>query len=66
MEKERECPCIKTDCERHGDCVACSEHHASKPDAKPVFCMRPENAIVRELEERVRARLMAAGLWDGT
>ena len=59
MEKELECPCTKTDCERHGDCIACHDNHAPKP-TKP-FCMRPENTVPAELMDRVIARLRAAG-----
>ena len=29
--KELDCPCKRVQCERHGDCHACKEHHhASK------------------------------------
>jgi hypothetical protein len=64
MQKESECPCTTADCERHGDCVACSRHHT--PPEKAPFCMRPENAaLFNELELKIRARLMAAGLLDG-
>ena len=65
MQKELECPCTKADCERHGDCVACYENHTSKPDSKPTFCMRPENIVSKELEERVGACLRAAGIQLG-
>ena len=59
-QREPECPCTKADCERHGDCVACHINHADKE--KPIFCRRPESAAGKELEERVIARLQAAGI----
>ena len=49
--RRSDCPCKRTRCERHGDCVACREHH--KQDKKsPVYCRRP----TRE-EKRQRRRL---------
>ena len=59
MQKENECPCAKADCERRGDCVACYKHHM--PMEKPIFCRRPGSPSVKGLEERVIARLRAAG-----
>ena len=56
---ENECPCTKADCERHSNCVACYNHHATLE--KTIFCRRPENTVDKELEERVIARLRAAG-----
>ncbi|MET0018350.1 GNAT family N-acetyltransferase [Oscillibacter sp.] len=45
-----DCPCKRTRCARHGDCVACREHH--KTDKKnTVYCQRP----TRE-EKRLRRR----------
>ncbi|NLU24082.1 MAG: GNAT family N-acetyltransferase [Clostridiales bacterium] len=38
--KRADCPCKRTHCQRHGDCIACREHHAGKRN--PVFCRRPE------------------------
>ena len=64
MEREIECPCTKADCERHGDCVACYNNHVTKE--KPIFCKRPEAAVPAGLEERVSAKLLAAGLTLGT
>ena len=29
MNENRNCPCKKLECERHGDCAACKEHHRS-------------------------------------
>ena len=54
-----ECPCTESDCERHGNCVECYEHHLCKE--KPIFCLRPGSADVKRLEARVIARLRAAG-----
>lgn len=33
-----DCPCKRTRCPRHGDCIACREYHADKQN--PVFCQR--------------------------
>lgn len=45
-----DCPCKRTRCQRHGDCVFCREHH--KADKKnTVYCQRP----TRE-ERRLRRR----------
>lgn len=45
-----DCPCKRTRCQRHGDCVSCREHH--KADKKnTVYCQRP----TRE-EKRLRRR----------
>ena len=57
---EDKCPCTKADCERYGDCVACYKHHEPKPN--PTFCKRPGTAVPAGLEERVNARLLAAGI----
>ena len=65
MQKETECPCTKNECERRNDCVACYTHHQCMAEPVPAFCMRPENRLAKELQERVRARLKAAGLSDG-
>ena len=32
------CPCKKKKCPRHGDCVACREHHATSKYNRPVRC----------------------------
>ena len=57
---EEECPCTEAGCERRGDCVACHHHHARTE--MPVFCQRAESAALKALEERVFARLRAAGI----
>ncbi len=36
----KECTCPKVDCERHGNCDACEENHASKDSLS--FCKRDE------------------------
>ncbi|MDR1658953.1 MAG: hypothetical protein LBR94_01255 [Desulfovibrio sp.] len=56
---EAECPCIKADCARHGDCVACSDHHVGMEN--PSFCKRPGVAASAEFLQRVSARLKAVG-----
>jgi hypothetical protein len=55
---EAECPCTKVDCARHGDGVACREHHVNMPVASS--CIRPETAVPEGLIERVEARLRGA------
>jgi len=37
-ENEKECPCLETDCERHGICCLCINYHR-KHGGKPA-CMR--------------------------
>jgi hypothetical protein len=59
MQKETECPCIKAECERHGDCVACATNHVGKEN--PSFCKRLGVVVPQGLAERVSARLQAAG-----
>lgn len=27
MQNNKDCPCKRKNCERHGDCAACKEHH---------------------------------------
>ena len=60
MQKETECPCTEIDCEQHCDCVACYRLEAVMQ--KLPFCMRMENTIFKGLEQRVNARLLAAGI----
>lgn len=33
-----DCPCKRTRCPRHGDCIACRAHHVGK--RIPIFCQR--------------------------
>ena len=33
--EQQNCPCKRTDCPRHGDCLACGEHHHA-PGRKPL------------------------------
>jgi len=67
MDKEEHCPCAKSDCERHGDCVACHAFHSGKPVPNPTACKRPENAsrVPKWLQDRIADRLrelvLAAG-----
>lgn len=35
-----DCPCKRTKCSRHGNCVACREHHGN-PKQNPTACERP-------------------------
>ncbi len=38
--EESNCPCPKTNCERHGKCYECVQFHREKPVI--VYCMRDE------------------------
>lgn len=38
--KNEACPCKKKKCPRHGDCIACREHHAASERKRPVYCQR--------------------------
>jgi len=58
--REQDCPCVKPDCERHGDCVACHTNHMSKP--APPFCKRQGTKNPEGLIERVSRRLIEAGM----
>ena len=55
MQKASECACPKNDCPRYSDCIACRKFHATVE--KPPFCMRPENAISKELLDGLHERL---------
>jgi hypothetical protein len=63
MTKEAECPCTNADCQLHGDCVSCFMQHAVMD--MPIFCVRSENTVSKELLERVNTRLLGAGIRDG-
>lgn len=43
---KHECPCTRTKCKRHGDCVLCREHHAKKKGNLPPQC---ENKKVKKM-----------------
>ena len=60
MQKELECPCVKIECERHGDCAACATNHSGKEVKSS--CQRPGVAISEAREARRKTRLQAAGL----
>lgn len=38
--KEKDCPCKRVKCERHGDCVACKEHHHASTRHPLTTCER--------------------------
>jgi hypothetical protein len=57
---EKDCPCTKEGCVRHGNCVACFDNH-NDPAKKPSFCRRQGFVAPEELQTRVNARLQAAG-----
>ena len=44
---EQNCICPKTDCERHGKCCECINHHRKKNGL--VYCMKQ---IVKEQEKK--------------
>lgn len=44
---EKNCPCPKTDCERHGKCCECINHHRKKNGL--VYCMKQ---IVKDKEKK--------------
>ncbi|MFW6381810.1 MAG: hypothetical protein ACOCZ3_04615 [Bacillota bacterium] len=48
-----DCPCIQTDCDKHGDCVACIEEHRGHQEHVPE-CMQP---IFRGLVEKLAAKV---------
>ena len=37
--RREDCPCKRARCPRHGECIACREHHSGKRN--PVSCQRP-------------------------
>ena len=50
--ENRECPCKKRKCPRHGDCAACREHHAQT--GRCVACEREPKGLKRLLRTRER------------
>jgi hypothetical protein len=46
------CPCKRTECERHGNCTACREHHSSLKGKSLTYCER-----LKEKEERRSRRV---------
>ena len=58
IDLEKDCPCVK-DCPRHGNCVACHDHH--KTMERPSTCKRAEIQVSADHKARVVARLKAAG-----
>lgn len=49
-----DCPCKRTKCSRHGNCVACRERHAGKDE--PPACMRPSQKEKRALRRQNRGK----------
>jgi hypothetical protein len=64
MQKETECPCAKTDCERHRDCDACHTYHIAQDNTCQSFCQIQES-LAHLLRDRVDARIKEVGLLDG-
>lgn len=48
------CPCKRTNCERHGDCVACKEHHHSLEQKLMTSCER-----IKVKEEKLKKKVKA-------
>jgi hypothetical protein len=40
--KNDNCPCKRTKCERYGDCIACKEHHNTSDKKLLTACERIE------------------------
>ncbi|WP_230741898.1 hypothetical protein [Methanooceanicella nereidis] len=49
MEKKLDCPCPKTQCERHGYCDVCKEFHIAKGSL--AFCLRPKPSIIDKIKK---------------
>ena len=46
MEINKNCPCPKTHCERHGKCDECRAHHANKKD--PPYCQKHKDSAKKK------------------
>ncbi len=53
QEANRNCPCKKLKCPRHGDCAACKQHHATHKKYPP-YCERPGKKDKKSHEEAER------------
>ena len=59
LELEKDCPCKKVECPKHGNCVDC--YDSNKKSGQTRACEKPDAAISDEHRARVKARLVAAG-----
>lgn len=51
--RDSDCPCKRTKCERHGNCLACREHHKTEKKT-PVSCERIRLKAERKTERTER------------
>lgn len=49
--RNKECPCKKKNCERHGKCDECREHHANLKQQRPVACEGKKKVIINDVEK---------------
>jgi len=42
---QKDCPCKKKKCPRHGRCEECRAHHAASTRRRPVYCERPKKPL---------------------
>lgn len=42
----KNCPCKKKNCERHGKCDECRKHHAEAKKQIPVYCEKKNGGAV--------------------
>ena len=48
--KNENCPCKRINCKRHGDCVACKEHHHNHhPIYKTTTCERNKEKELKKI-----------------
>lgn len=55
MKEDSACPC-KRDCERHGNCEACKEHHHSWKRVPKTTCERRQARKERAKAERSKTK----------
>ncbi len=51
IEENKDCPCKRIKCERHGDCIACNEHHHTSKKKPFTACDR-----IKQKEDRKQSR----------
>lgn len=52
--EQQNCPCKRTDCPRHGDCLACWEHHHASGRKPLTRCEKLERKARRKDERQAR------------
>lgn len=45
MPEQKECPCKKKSCARHGDCDACRAYHMQSRRKRPVACEKEPGGL---------------------